>query len=495
MSRHDVDVAVIGGGAGGLTAAGVSAAFGAKTVLIERNRLGGDCTWYGCIPSKTMLSIARDTARARQLEDRGVEIADVSVDFKKVMATVRDAMRRIYESSDSPRILTSRGIEVIDGSARFVDDRSLAVRPKDENGEEITVRFRSCIIAAGSSPVVPPIPGLDEIGFLTNETLFDLEEQPEHLMVLGAGPIGVEMAQAFARLGSRVTVVSLDPTILPRDEERCSRSVLRQLVADGVDFRFGETLQEVSGEPGKFVASVGPPDRIKDEIEADAMLIAIGRQPNLIELELEKTGVKLDRTGLPIDEHCRTNRKHIFAVGDVTPNMQFTHLAENMGRVAAVNAVLRLPVKRFEQSVVPWVTYTDPEIAHVGATATDLGKSGKKFDLIEIPYSRIDRAVTDGAEQGVVLVYRQKKEILGASVVGTGAGEIISEFALAMRNGIGLRELSDTIHPYPTLSLGARRAADQYYVRTHKRWMSRLVQKWHRYRGEIPDYVGTEEVI
>jgi pyruvate/2-oxoglutarate dehydrogenase complex dihydrolipoamide dehydrogenase (E3) component len=494
MSRYDVDIAVIGGGAGGLTAAGVSAAFGAKTVLIERGRLGGDCTWTGCIPSKTLLSIARDVARARSLSARGVEIEGVSVDFKRVMDSVRSVIRRIYDDADSPKVLESRGVEVKTGTARFLDDHSLAIRSEYDE-EESTLRFRSCIIAAGSSPVVPPIPGLDEVGFHTNETIFELEEQPEHLMVLGAGPVGVEMAQAFVRLGSRVTVVSLDPTILPRDEEICSRSVLRQMVNDGVDFRFGETLQEVTGEPGKLVASVGPPDHIETEIEANAMLIAIGRQPNLIELELESTGVKLDRMGLSVDEYCRTNRKHMFAVGDVAADMQFTHLAENMGKVAAVNAVLRVPVLKYERHVMPWVTYTDPEIAHVGASRTELEKSGKKFDVIELPYSRIDRAVTEGEEKGFVLLYRDGKKILGASVVGIGAGEIISEFALAMKNDVELGQLSDTIHPYPTLALGARRAADQYYLRSHKRWMSQWVKRFWRYQGKIPEYVGSGEVV
>jgi pyruvate/2-oxoglutarate dehydrogenase complex dihydrolipoamide dehydrogenase (E3) component len=495
MSRHEVDIAVIGGGAGGLTASGVCAAFGAKTVLIEREKLGGDCTWTGCVPSKTLLSIAHDLGRARALAGRGVDIGDVSVNFKQVMNSVRSVRSRIYEEADSPTVVESRGVEVMTGSARFLDDRSLAIRSEDDEGEEQFVRFRSCIIAAGSSPVVPPIPGLDEVGFHTNETLFELEEQPEHLLVLGAGPIGVEMAQAFARLGSKVTVVSLDPTILPRDEEALSRDVMRQLVADGVEFRFGETLQEVSGEPGKLVAAVGPPDRIADEIEANAILIAIGRQPNLIELELEKTGVKLDRTGLAVDAHCRTTRKHIFAVGDVTTSLQFTHMAEHMGKVAAVNAVTRMPVMKIEEKVIPWVTYTDPEIGHVGASRADLERSGENFDVIQLPYSRIDRAITEGMAKGTVLLYRQKKKILGASVVGIGAGEIISEFALAMKNDLGLDDMADTIHPYPTLSLGARRAADQYYLRTHKRWMSEWVRRIFRYKGEIPKYVGSGDVI
>jgi len=492
MSRSDVDIVVIGGGAGGLTAAGVAAAFGARTAIVERGRTGGDCTWTGCIPSKTLLSVAKETARARGLAERGVAVGDLQIDFSAVMAHVRRTRERVYREADAPEVLARHGIEVIEGTARFQDEHTLAVRHQDS---ERTLTFRSAILATGATPVLPPVPGLDEADCFTHETLFDLTEQPRDLLVLGAGPVGVEMAQAFQILGTRVTIVSQGPRILPRDDEACSSILHRRLMADGVDFRLGETLHHLRREDGRIQAEIGPPDRVNRTLAVDALLIAIGRQPNLIDLELEKTGVALGREGLTVDAHCRTSRPHLFAVGDVTSPFQFTHVAEAMGRTAALNAVLRMPLFRWPHSAIPWVTYTDPECAHVGASREDLLSSRTTFDVIDFPYSRIDRAIAEGQDKGKILVFRRGDTVLGASVAGPRAGEIIGTFALAMRNRIPLARISGTLYPYPTMLLGARRAADQAVIRRHRPWMSRLLRWMYRYRGEIPATVGSGEIL
>lgn len=492
MSRSDVDIVVIGGGAGGLTAAGVAAAFGARTALVERARTGGDCTWTACIPSKTLLAVAKETARARELAARGVAVGDIRVDFGSVMAHVRRTRERVYREADAPDVLARHGIQVLEGTARFQDEHTLAIR----HGEaERTLTFRSAILATGATAVLPPVPGLDDADCFTHETLFDLTEQPRDLLVLGAGPAGVEMAQAFQLLGTRVTIVATSPRILPRDDEACSSILHRRLMADGVDFRLGETLHHLRREDGRIQAEIGPPDRVARSVTADAVLIAIGRQPNLIDLELEKTGVALGREGLSVDAHCRTSRPHVFAVGDVASPFQFTHVAEAMGRTAALNAVLRMPLFRWPRTAIPWVTFTDPECARVGASREELERAGTAFDVIDFPYSRIDRAVTEGEDKGKILVFRRGESVLGASVAGPRAGEIIGTFALAMRNRIPLARISGTLYPYPTMLLGARRAADQALIRRHRPWMSRLVRWIYRYRGEIPATVGSGEVI
>jgi len=493
MAKFDYDVLVVGGGAAGLVSSGICASFGAKTALIEKNKLGGDCTWSGCVPSKALLHIAKQVAAIEKSKSLGITVGDVAIDFAQVMRSVRDMRQHIYEDADSPDIMQSRGVTVLTGAAHFSGDHEIVLEHGDSSR---VISFRSAIIAAGGSPMVIPIPGLADIDFLTNENIFELTEQPEHLVILGSGPIGIEMAQAFDLLGTKVTVVALDERILIRDEPKCAELIHGRLSEAGVEFHLGQTVHSVQKKQGRLELPVGPLSGADKTLHCDALLVAVGRVPNLSSLNLEAAGVAFKKNGIPVDNSCRTSVKHIFAAGDITTFLKFTHVAENMAKTAALNATFRLPLFRYEQRVIPWVTYTSPECGHVGLTAEELSSKSIKFETIELPYSKIDRAVTEHEEEGwVVLHTTSSGKILGAHAVGAQAGEIITEYALAMKNGLKVTKIADTVHAYPTMLLGARRAADQFYVRMQKRWLSNLIRRLFRYQGAIPDYVGSKTVL
>ncbi len=500
MHPEDVDVAVIGGGAAGLTASGVAASFGARTVLVERARLGGDCTWTGCIPSKALLHAARGAASARRLAARGIR-AEVSVDFPKVLEAVRGVRQRVYAESDAEPILARRGVAVIHGAARFTGPRTLVATGP---GGERTLRFRRAVIATGSAPRVPDIPGLAGSGYLTNESVFELTVLPGRLVVLGAGPQGMELAQAFASLGSRVTVVARGARVLPRDEPEASAILQKRLEEDGVTLLLDSTIHRVErsteGLRLEVVSGAGGP---RETLAADALLVASGRRPNLDGLDLERAGVRYGPEGIAVDAHGRTSARGIHAAGDAAAFLNFTHVADDMARAAAVNAVFGLPLVRYETRAVPWTTFTDPGVGHVGRTAEELRRAGARFETIHVPAGKIDRAVAEGSDAGFVRVYASPVrwfglaggKILGACVVGPEASESISLLAVAMRNGVGLSRLSRTVLPYPAWSLGVRRAADQVPVRLQRPWMVRLVRGLYRYRGTVPATVGSTEVL
>ncbi len=493
MAKYDYDVLVIGGGAAGLTSAGICASFGAKTALVEKNRLGGDCTWSGCVPSKALLHIAKELSSVKENESLGLKFENISIDFPKVMDSVRKTRQQVYEEADSPELMEKRGVNILNGAATFKNSHTVEITNEDGNQ---SMTFRSAIITAGGSPMLIPIKGIQDIDFLTNETIFELKKQPKHLVILGSGPIGVEMAQAFHLLGTKVTVIALDEKILIRDEPKCTAVIHEKLQKAGIQFYLGETIHLATKKANGFELSVGPLEGANKTIQGDALLVAVGRIPNLTELSLDKAGVRFAKNGIPVNKYCRTNVKHIYAAGDITTFLKFTHVAENMAKTAAINAVLHFPLFKHEQKVIPWVTYTDPESAHVGKTAKELNSEHIKFDTIELPYNKIDRAVTELQSDGWIIIHGAPSgKILGAHAVGLQAGEIINEYALAMKNGIKLSKISDTIHAYPTMLLGARRAADQFYVRMQKRWMAELIRKFFGYGGVIPDYVGTKTVL
>ncbi len=493
MPKYDYDILVIGGGAAGLTSSGICASFGARTALVEKKRLGGDCTWTGCVPSKSLLHIAAEVASVKAGQAAGITFSDLQVDFKTVMETVRSTRQKVYEDADSPELMQAKGVTVLEGTASFFGPHAITL---EHEGNKQTLTFRSAIIASGATSLIIPIPGLDTIPYLTNDSLFELEKQPKHLVILGSGPIGLEMAQAFRRLGSQVTVIALDERLLIRDEPSCAEFVKDQLEREGIVFRSGETIHKITRKSeSSFELDVGPLQGSQTTFSADALLVAVGRKVATAQLGLKNAGVHFDKTGIPVDKHCRTNVKHIFAAGDITTFLKFTHVAENMAKTAAINAVFRLSLFSHERRVVPWVTFTEPECAHVGETASELESRGVRFDTIEFPYSKIDRAVTERKEAGVVIVHVAKSgRILGAHAAGAQAGELINEYALAMKNGLKLSKISDTIHAYPTMLLGARRAADQFYVRLQKRWMIRLFKTILGFRGEIPAYIGSKEI-
>jgi pyruvate/2-oxoglutarate dehydrogenase complex dihydrolipoamide dehydrogenase (E3) component len=481
----EYDLVVIGGGAAGLTAAGVGTNFGAKTLMVERNQLGGDCTWHGCVPSKALLKSAKIAQDVRKAGAYGIDATLEQVDFQRVMERVRSLREAIYEEDDHPRHFEAMGIDVRHGQAHFIDAHTVAIEGDD--GSTARIRGRYFVIAAGASAFVPSIDGLDAVPHLTNETLFELVEQPKRLAIVGSGPIGTEMAQAFQRLGTQVTVFETQDRILHKDNEELARMLQGTLEEEGVQYLCGARVTRVSQrDDGTIVIEAASENGAPQQAEADAVLMAVGRRPNLDGLSLEAAGIDYTKRGITVDDRCRTNHSHIYAVGDITGRYQFTHMSEHMAKTAVTNAILKLP-QRIDTKHVPWVTFTDPELGHVGATEAELDEQGIDFATYRFPYTKVDRAVTDDETTGLIKVFAKSwnGKILGASVLGAHAGELISEYAVAMKNGVTLRHLSDTIHPYPSYGLGARRAADQWYAQKQSATLTRVLQTVFGYEGPV----------
>ncbi len=489
--KYDYDLLVIGGGAAGLTAAGIGANFGAKTLMVEANKLGGDCTWTGCVPSKTLLHASQLAESSLQAENFGMEIAK-DMNFSSIMKHVRNKRREVYEEADDPDIYRDMGVEIEFGKASFVDTHTVTI-----NGDvtkEVSSRY--IIIGTGSKAMVPPIPGLDSVDYYTNETIFELTEQPENLAIIGAGPIGIEMAQAFQRLGTSVTVFDMLPRILSNDDEELAGMLQKRLHSEGVEFKLSASVNEISESSDNNIKIAAELDGQQMSWSGDAILVATGRTANYEDLNLDKAGIDYTKKGITVDNRCRTNVKRIFAVGDVTGRYQLTHMSEHMAKVATTRALLKVPMK-IDEKHVPWSTYTDPELAHVGATEKQLKEKEASYEVYRFPYDKVDRALTDDATDGLIKIFARKVDgkILGATIYGKQAGDLIGEYALAMRNGVTLRNIADTIHPYPTYGLGIRRAADQWYVKNQSKWLTRLIKWLFGYRGTIPDLSDEDRIM
>jgi pyruvate/2-oxoglutarate dehydrogenase complex dihydrolipoamide dehydrogenase (E3) component len=333
------------------------------------------------------------------------------------------------------------------------------------------------------------------VNYLTNESLFEIEKLPGKLIVVGGGPIGSEMAQSFQRLGTEVHVLDMAPRILMNDDPELSAVLKKKMEGEGVSFHLDA---EVKGfeQSGDSVRVRIEKDGTALSIDGDRILLATGRRANIDSLNLDAAGITYGKTGIIVNDKCRTNIRHIYAIGDVTGRYQFTHMSEHMAKVATSNALIKVPMK-IDKKHVPWVTYTDPEVGHVGATENELKEREVKYETYRFPFSKIDRAITDGATEGLIKVYAKKwsGKILGASVAGAHAGEMISQYALAIRNGVSMREFADTIHPYPTYGLGARRAADQWYIKNQSETLVKWIKRIFRYRGEIPDYSDPGRIV
>ncbi len=484
----DYDVLVLGGGAAGLSAAGIATNLGAKTAMIERDALGGDCTWTGCVPSKTLLKAAKVAHQARNASQYGLPDQAVDIDFAGVMEHVRETRQEVYEDADAPEIFEDMDIDVVEGDAHFIDAHTVAVEQADTS-RQLTGSY--IVIATGASPLVPPIDGLDEVDYLTNHTLFELEAQPERLAVVGAGPIGTEMAQAFTRLDTVVTVIDMADRILTNDDPELTAPLRETLEGEGIEYVLDAQVERVSQADGIVTVDAGD----GHTVEADALLLATGRAANVDGLNLEAAGVEHTRKGITVSDRCRTSQSHIYAAGDVTGRYQFTHMSNHMAKVAVTNALLKMPSK-MDIDHVPWVTYTDPELAHVGAHASDLDADGVSYETYRFPYSKLDRAITEGETTGQIKVHAKSLtgKILGASVLGAHAGELITSFAIAMRNGVTLRNLGDTIHPYPAWGEGTRRVADQWFVQKQSPMVTKALQTLFGYRGPVLKH-GPEEII
>ncbi len=432
--RGRYDLVVVGGGTAGLVSAIGAAGLGARVALVERGLLGGDCLNTGCVPSKAMLRSARAAAEARHAPALGVAVAGVKVDFAAVMRRMRER-RADISPHDSAARLTAAGVDVHFGEARFTGPAAIAAGGR-------TLTFRRAVIATGGRAAVPPIPGLAGVPYLTNETLFALTEQPARLTIVGAGPIGCEMAQAFARLGTAVTLIGREPQVLPREDADAAAIVARRLAADGVTLRLGFT-----------------PDGIASF--DDQILIAAGRVPNIEGLDLPAAGVAFTTAGVVVDDHLRTSNRRIYAAGDVCSAFKFTHAADAHARIVIRNALF-YGRARASALVIPWCTYTDPEVAHVGAYEAEARRAGHRVETITIPLADVDRAVVDQEHDGFVRVHHERGRLLGCTVVASRAGEMIAVATHALTHGASLAALGATIHPYPTLTSAFRAAGDAY---------------------------------
>ncbi len=443
--RDPYDLLVVGGGTAGIVGAKTAARLGARVLLVERDRTGGDCLWTGCVPSKALLSAAHVVATARGAQRYGVTVGAVEVDFPRVMDHVRAAIAHIAPV-DSVEALEAASVAVRTGSARFTGPDTVEV-------DGATLRFRQALVATGAAPAVPPIPGLSDVGYLTSDTVWDLTELPTELVVLGGGSIGCELGQAFARLGSRVTLVEGESRILPREDPRAAAGVHRALDHDGVDLRTGSgvaSAESTGQRSGVVVLQDGT------RVSFSTLLVAVGRRPRTTDIGLAAAGVELnDRGFVVVDDHLRTTNPRIWAAGDLTGHPQFTHLAGVHASLAVTNAVLGL--RRSIDPVVPRVTFTDPEVAAVGI-GTDPTPRG--MQVVQWLHSHVDRAVAEGSTDGFTrIVVDRRGRVRGATVMGPRAGETLGELTLAVARGLTTRDLAGVTHAYPTYNDGPWNAA------------------------------------
>lgn len=460
MSKYDYDLGIIGGGAAGLTAAAGAAQFGAKTILIEKSpKLGGDCLHYGCVPSKTLIRTAGVYALLKRTTEFGLPQVQLSpVDLEAVMNRVKNVIDKIQQH-DSPERFCNLGAQVVFGNASFIDDHSVNL-----DGQNLSAR--SWIIATGSSPALPPVEGLVNTLYLTNETIFSQKKLPTSLIVLGGGPIGLELAQAMGRLGSHVTIVEFMDQILGPEDLDIAEILQQQLKEEGItiytetkavkaqydDSLFSLTIADKSGKGQTSV------------LKAEALLVAAGRKPNIDGLGLEATGVKFTPRGIPTDLSMKTNIKHIYACGDVNGQLPFTHVAGYEAGIALTNAILRLH-RKADYSKIGWCTYTDPEIASIGYNEKRAKEKGIKYRVWEEQYAENDRAQAEGTTKGKIkLLVSPAGKLLGCQIIGVHAGDLIHEWVIALNGGIKLSTIAAAVHIYPTISEVSKRVAGKIFA-------------------------------
>jgi len=460
------DLCVIGAGAGGLSVAASAALMGVPVVLIERGAMGGDCLNHGCVPSKALIAAAETAERARHAGRFGVHLSPPSIDRAGVNAHIRAVIDAI-KPVDSQERYRALGATVITGEARFIDARTVQVG-------DTTVKARRFVIATGSRPVVPPIPGLADAGCLTNETVFDLDVIPPRLVILGGGPIGIELAQAHRRLGAEVTVIEA-ASILAREDAEAVLAVRTALMRDGVQVIEGATVTRVSGAPGALALDLSG-EGVPSIVQASHILVAAGRRPDFTGLGLEAAGIVHDARGITVDAAMRTSNARVFAIGDCAGGPQFTHSAGHQAGLVIRKALFRLPV-RFEARAIPRVTFTDPEIAVAGWTEREARDAGLAVTLYRWPFAENDRARATGHTEGFVkALVDRKSRIVGVTIVGAHAGELLAPWLLAMRQRLKISAMVDLVLPYPTLSEASRRAALQSLT-PHLRspWLRRIL--------------------
>ena len=468
---------VVGAGTAGLVTAVGAAGLGAKVALVERSLMGGDCLNAGCVPSKALIRAARALSAFRGAAEFGIADRAPRVDFAKVMERMR-RLRAGISAHDSAKRFSELGVDVYLGQASFTGRRTVEVG-------DATLRFAKACIATGTRARIPPVPGLAEARPLTNETLFSLTQLPRRLAVVGSGPIGVEMAQSFARFGSRVTLIEVRRGVLQREDRDAAEIVRASLERDGVRMRFGTTLTKVRREQDKTVIEVQAGDGGPGTISADRVLVAAGRVPNLEGLGLDKAGIEHDpRRGVLVNDKLRTTNKHVYAAGDICSEFKFTHMADAMARIVIGNALF-FGRSKASSLIVPWCTYCDPELAHVGLSERQAASRNIPIDTYRTDLSSVDRAVLDSEAEGFVKIHckRGGDKIVGATIVATHAGEMISEVTTAMTCGAGLRSIAQTIHPYPTQAEAIRKTADAYQRTRLTPGVKRLLKTMLRLRA------------
>ena len=465
------DICVLGAGSAGLSIAAGASQMGAKTVLIEKGAMGGDCLNYGCVPSKALLVAAKAASQDRHAAALGVGYPEPKIDFRAVHDHVQGVIAAIAPM-DSVERFEGLGVQVIQGAGKFVNPREV-----EANGTRI--RARRFVLATGSTPLVPPIPGLEAVDYLTNETVFDLTERPKHLIVIGGGPIGCELGQAFRLLGAEVSIVEM-AGILPKDDPELVAILRQRLRADGIALH----------ERAKVVGAAQDGDGVSVEIESEgarrslkgsALLLAAGRTPGIQDLGLEAAGIAYSRGGLKVDARLRTTNPRVYAAGDVAGGLQFTHMAGYHAGIVIKNALFRWPAK-VDSSAVPWVTYTAPELAQVGLTEDAARQTHGTINILRWPFAENDRAQAERRTQGLVkAVVRPNGKVLGASILGAHAGELIQPWVLAISEGLKIGAMAQMIAPYPTLGEASKRAAGSYFTpklfSDRTKWLVRLLAR------------------
>jgi mercury(II) reductase len=471
MDNYNYDTVVIGGGAAGLSVATASAKLGLRTALIEREKLGGDCLYYGCIPSKTIIHSAKVVSLIRRAGEFGLNEILLSFDFSKVIEHVWSVIHKVGKH-DSPDRFREMGVDVIFGQPAFLSREELEVNGK-------TIKSKRFIVSTGSRSLTPPIPGLKETGFLSHVEVFHLKTLPESLVVIGAGPIGMELSQVFSRFGSRVTVVEMMERVLPIEDEDISKTLEKHLLDEGIEFLTGTKAKHVFRENAKKVI-VAEKNGKEVILKTDEILVATGRTPNVEGLNLEAAGVQYNRKGIVVNERLQTTSKNIWACGDVVGPFLFTHMAEYQAGVVVRNAILKIPTK-VDYSVVPWTIFTDPEVAHVGITEMEAREKGIKYEVYKHHFNKVDRALTEVEDKGFIKIITTgwRGNIIGAHIIGPHAGEIIGELALAIKKGLTVKDISSTVHVYPTLSLGIRQTTNLFFQRKFESsWVINRVLKF-----------------
>lgn len=476
MSKFEANIVVIGAGSGGLVSALIAAAVKAKVILIERHKMGGDCLNTGCVPSKAILRSAKIANYMHRADEFGFEPVPVKPVFDKVMNRVHKVIETI-EPHDSVERFTGLGVECVMGEAEIVDKHTVQVGDR-------TITTKNIIIAAGARPFVPPIEGLDQISYLTSDTVWELKEQPKRLVVLGGGPIGCELSQAFSKLGSEVTVVEMMDQLMGREDADVAEVIAKRFDYDGIRVLTGHKAVKVTND-GQQVLHCESADGTV-EVPFDEILVAVGRRPNTDGMNLEQHGIKLRRNGtIETDDYLRTAVPNIFACGDIAGPYQFTHTASHQAWYATVNALFGFVKKfRVDYRVIPWATFTMPEVARVGLNESDAQEQGIDYEVTRYGIDDLDRAIADGEAHGFVKVItpRGKDKVLGVTIVGHHAGDLISEYVLAMKYNLGLNKILGTIHLYPSLAESNKFVAGNWKREHQPHTLLKWVEKFHNWR-------------